>query len=461
MNISKEQEIEIIQKYQNGILSSVICKEYGIHISSVSNVLKRNGISARKGKPKTCNIDENCFSSIDSIGKAYWLGIMFSDGNVGKNSIQIDMLDKDCIEKFHAFMKSTHKILVRNTKEGKIKYGLRISNKKIVSDLKTHGCVERKSLILQWPTSVPEHLYSHFIRGYMDGDGSINYSFASKTSKYKRWNLQFLGTHEFLLTLKNYFDTLGIKSNLKPHRSIYELRIRGNKQIRSAWILSIKIVFKMFVLIENTKNIKNLFLIIHSICKGRCAIGCDIHVYFDEMRNGKWDLPFQPTLEPEWWWESILDAKAASGAACVITGKVDDNEAYEALKKMLKEMPLEKATKEFLYDPAAYREWNLPEGENYWDRIDSRDYDWFTALGGVRNYDDEAGAFSGRGFPKDAHPLIRCEYVRWNADGHSHSWAMVDDIINHPRLQQFRQVEWLRRHIRHPENTRMIFWFDN
>ena len=43
------------------------------------------------------------------------------------------------------------------------------------SDLNKLGVVERKSLILTFPTEqqVPKHLMPHFIRGYFDGDGSV------------------------------------------------------------------------------------------------------------------------------------------------------------------------------------------------------------------------------------------------------------------------------------------------
>ncbi len=40
-------------------------------------------------------------------------------------------------------------------------------------DLCKHGCVPNKSLILEFPKTVPSDLIHHFIRGYFDGDGSV------------------------------------------------------------------------------------------------------------------------------------------------------------------------------------------------------------------------------------------------------------------------------------------------
>lgn len=53
-----------------------------------------------------------------------------------------------------------------------------LRSQKTVDDLKQLGCIERKSLILKFPTEeqVPFDLLHHFIRGYFDGDGSIFYT---------------------------------------------------------------------------------------------------------------------------------------------------------------------------------------------------------------------------------------------------------------------------------------------
>lgn len=40
-------------------------------------------------------------------------------------------------------------------------------------DLSKHGCVPNKSLILKFPTTLPNELVNDFIRGYFDGDGSV------------------------------------------------------------------------------------------------------------------------------------------------------------------------------------------------------------------------------------------------------------------------------------------------
>jgi intein/homing endonuclease len=50
---------------------------------------------------------------------------------------------------------------------------IRLYGKKLHDDLVKHGCVEKKSLILQFPKDLSQELISHFVRGYFDGDGCI------------------------------------------------------------------------------------------------------------------------------------------------------------------------------------------------------------------------------------------------------------------------------------------------
>lgn len=57
----------------------------------------------------------------------------------------------------------------------KNQYRLTIFNKHICETLNKIGMVQNKSLILTFP-DIDESLYSHFIRGYFDGDGSVSFS---------------------------------------------------------------------------------------------------------------------------------------------------------------------------------------------------------------------------------------------------------------------------------------------
>lgn len=70
------------------------------------------------------------------------------------------------------------------------------------------GCIPQKSLILAFPSEeqVPNDLIIPFVRGYIDGDGSIMYG-----KNHKTFRLSILGTEHFL-------NTLIEKMNWKKHK---------------------------------------------------------------------------------------------------------------------------------------------------------------------------------------------------------------------------------------------------
>lgn len=129
--------------------------------------------------------NSNYFENIDSRDKAYWLGIMYSDGCVckranGSYSISLEMIDKEHIEKFkYALDAVDHKVLTvfhKNFNNAKLSYAIHIYDKKMANDLIRLGCIPRKSLYLSTIPNIPQEFIYDFIRGFADGDGCICYN---------------------------------------------------------------------------------------------------------------------------------------------------------------------------------------------------------------------------------------------------------------------------------------------
>ncbi len=127
------------------------------------------------------SFNENFFEEVDTEEKAYILGFLYADGNVFKskefNSIKISMSQlEDSIDILNKITKcldsnySLHKVQQPN---GKICYNLNLYSTKMGNDLINLGCVENKSLQLNFPTHIKANLIRHFIRGYFDGDGCV------------------------------------------------------------------------------------------------------------------------------------------------------------------------------------------------------------------------------------------------------------------------------------------------
>ena len=90
-------------------------KEWGCDPSTIKNILNAYGVSGRSLSDARRNYlkytrNENIFSKIDSPDKAYWLGVMYSDGYISKaqytNKFGIAVAEKDeeWLEKFKEFL---------------------------------------------------------------------------------------------------------------------------------------------------------------------------------------------------------------------------------------------------------------------------------------------------------------------------------------------------------------------
>ena len=217
------QEKQIIEDYQSGLSMAKVGKKWNCDPTTVSNILKAYNISSRNLSQARRNylnytINEDAFSDINNPDSAYWLGVMYSDGFIStskytnKFGITIKDTDKDLLIKFKEFLKYSGNI---NYYEANTTYGicnvgrLLIGNNKIVDDLIKNGVVEHKTFKIK---KLPNTTYmDDFIRGYIDGDGSLRKAYP---------NIRICGNKEFLQEIANYFM---IPYHLNPDKTIYNL----------------------------------------------------------------------------------------------------------------------------------------------------------------------------------------------------------------------------------------------
>ena len=151
------------------------------------------------------------FKVIDSEQKAYWLGFIAADGCVGThmNTVRIDLksTDKTHLEKLRSSIHGDQPIV--SSHRGASCY-LDMNSKDMVQDLIRYGITPNKSLTLDINFDlIPFDLLHHFIRGYFDGDGSINY-YTRAPYWYDEWELSFISTAKVLLKFQELFN--------KPHK---------------------------------------------------------------------------------------------------------------------------------------------------------------------------------------------------------------------------------------------------
>lgn len=198
---------EIINLYKEKNMSVInISKKLNISTSHIYNILKCNNIKVKKTKKYSFN--ENYFEKIDTEEKAYWLGFIYADGNVYKNTVclKLGKKDKYHLTKFKNNLNATYKIESKN--EGQA-YRILLSSKKLCYDLKKHGVVPNKHDKLIFP-NISDNLIRHFIRGFFDGDGWICFS-------KNKFYLSFSScSSEIILSIRKI-----IKNNFKKDGSFF------------------------------------------------------------------------------------------------------------------------------------------------------------------------------------------------------------------------------------------------
>lgn len=201
----EERNTKIIEYYNSGMSLKQVGEKVGLTPGGVCKVLRDLGIPRRpqhmKGhslgttKNRKHKFDYDFFSSIDTEGKAYWLGFLYADGYVNYNgliTLGLKQSDKEHLEKFRRAI-SANDTSIKNRKETKSVH-LTLNSVKAARDLSRLGCWQKKSLTLSFPSAeqVPQSLIHHFMRGYFDVDGCI--------CAYDKYRITFsvLGTKDFL-----------------------------------------------------------------------------------------------------------------------------------------------------------------------------------------------------------------------------------------------------------------------
>ncbi len=187
-NLSVHSHKEFVVRCDSNI-SDKCRKEYLIEYRRYLKVLSHNDNCIRcvycshtlrysgRNNPNTKYMfDDNYFSNIDTPEKAYLLGWIASDGHIsiGAFCVAIHQKDIEILQLFQKFICKDIPIRIFTTPTSKL-CSYTISSKQISSDICRHLQIKprKKSDVVKFP-NLPDDLVWHFIRGYFEGDGSVN-----------------------------------------------------------------------------------------------------------------------------------------------------------------------------------------------------------------------------------------------------------------------------------------------
>ena len=164
--------------------------------------------------------NENFFK-VWSSNMAYILGFFAADGSMTRNKrgahfIEFEITDKKLLYQIRNILGSNHKITKRDRKRSgreKSSYRLQIGSKDVFGDLIKLGMTPKKSLSIKLP-DIPDKYFSHFVRGYFDGDGCVNICTYFRKDRH-RWETVIKagftsGSESILESVKNKLERMHI-----------------------------------------------------------------------------------------------------------------------------------------------------------------------------------------------------------------------------------------------------------
>lgn len=213
-----------------------------------ANIQIRPGVGSRSSlRLRQNEIRENYFEIIDSEEKAYWLGIMYSDGCIycsdNRYRIQIAMTDKDVIERFRDLVYPVYKIREELPQSSrKPVYRIIFNSRKMYDDLVNCGVYQNKAKTIKFPELESKFIWA-FLTGVLDGDGCVTRS--GKYSKVIRW---YSASIDFIE---------GIEKVLQKHNLRYSIEERDSSKRNIKWskYWSIQVQYK-----EDIKRLASLLL---------------------------------------------------------------------------------------------------------------------------------------------------------------------------------------------------------
>jgi len=181
---------QAITLYIQGSSPRTIQKQTGVGRTALSNCLHSRGIAIRSQSQaqRRYRLNERYFSHIDTREKAYWLGMLYADGCIIKHLIrgprneagsfvyQVGIAFQDAdVDHLKLFRRHLDSDAPVKPMKGLGAFQLRLTSRQMVEDLERKGCNYRKSLETRIPNAsiLPRHLLSHYVRGYLDGDGTV------------------------------------------------------------------------------------------------------------------------------------------------------------------------------------------------------------------------------------------------------------------------------------------------
>ena len=241
------EQLEQLKKLfiEEGVYYKELSTKFDLSAETIRNIIEAQGWKRKNNNRINKHIRSDYFSNVDSEDKAYWLGILFTDGSVdqyratGRIRLQFQAQDKDLLEAFKTTLCLESK-LIEDKRANSICYSVEFVDQQIFEDLGKYGIIPQKTYKTEHlPLElIPQEFWPAFARGLYDGDGSLSCSSNYSTDV----NINFTSYHEniakeFQLLVDNLINKT--EHNKIIYTSAWHAMWRGRLQV-------VKILYKLY-----------------------------------------------------------------------------------------------------------------------------------------------------------------------------------------------------------------------
>ncbi|MEK0221319.1 LAGLIDADG family homing endonuclease [Bacillus proteolyticus] len=214
----KLSKSEIIHLYAEGKSTSEIAMLANVSARYIRMVLKDKNVPRRAigSWKRKYDLKEDYFKTW-SNNMAYILGFIAADGVIQKENQCVSISQKES-----AILEDIKKELH--------------TNQPLYQNKKTGVYMPCKSFNIEFPF-VPEEFLHHFVRGYFDGDGYVN---------YEAYTVSFVGgSYNFMNSLNQILQNHNLPADLLDQNKHYRVILSGRKSIQlfSNWIYKDKDIY--------------------------------------------------------------------------------------------------------------------------------------------------------------------------------------------------------------------------
>jgi len=166
---------------------------------------------------------------------AWLLGLIWSDGCLKGNSIEVVSKDRDLIESIVALIGQEDGLKKR---KGAQAWCVRFSSRSVADWLRSLGLTEAKSFTAPFPTLPPEY-EAAFVRGLVDGDGSVLLSSRRPGQQVADLRVQLVGASPFIRDgYCRWLSKYGISYSVGiSHGSVWQVMISRQESLRTLYRL--------------------------------------------------------------------------------------------------------------------------------------------------------------------------------------------------------------------------------